>query len=184
MRFRNSTDDYGAIAQSLHWLTVVLVAITWMSGTFDDVLPKGAARAAGSFVHIAAGMTIVVVLAARLLWRLADAPPKPAPTMLGAWLERAARLAHYTLYGLLVAVPIVGIVLQFARGEALPLFGLGEIPSPWVRDRSFARSAKEVHEVLANALVVLAASHAAAALFHHWVLRDRTLLRMLPDGRR
>jgi cytochrome b561 len=184
MRFRNSAVGYGTIAQSLHWLTVVLVAITWMSGTFDDMLPKGAARAAGSFVHIAAGMAIVVVLAVRLLWRLTDPPPKPAPTMLGAWLESAARLAHYALYALLVAVPFAGIVLQFARGEALPLFGLGEIPSPWVRDRSYARTVKEVHETLANALVLLAAFHAAAALVHHWVLRDRTLVRMLPDDRR
>lgn len=183
MRFRNSADGYGAIAQSLHWLTVVLVAIAWMSGTFDDVLPKGPARAAGSFVHVNAGLAIMVALAARLLWRLADAPPKPTPTMLGAWLDRAARLAHYALYALLVAVPIVGIVLQFARGEVLPLFGLLEIPSPWVRDRSFTPSVKEVHEVLANALIVLAACHAAAALVHHWVLRDRTLSRMLPDGR-
>ena len=184
MRFRNSTDGYGAIAQSLHWLTVVLVALAWMSGTFDDVLPRGAARAAGSFVHVSTGSAIVVALAVRLLWRLADPPPKPATTVLGAWLDSAARLAHYALYALLVAVPIVGIVLQFARGETLPLFGLVEIPSPWIRDRSFARSAKEVHEVLANALIVLAVSHAAAALVHHWVLRDRTLSRMLPDGRR
>jgi cytochrome b561 len=75
-------------------------------------------------------------------------------------------------------------VLQFARGEPLPLFGLCEIPSPWTVDRAFARSVKEVHEVLANALVMLAALHAVAALIHHWVFRDRTLARMLPGGGR
>ena len=88
------------------------------------------------------------------------------------------------LYALLVAVPVSGIVLQFARGDSLPLFGLAEIVSPWTRDRAFARSVKEIHEVTANALVILAAFHAAAALVHHWVLRDRTLLRMLPHSRR
>lgn len=184
MRFRNSADDYGAIAQSLHWLTVVLVAIAWALGTFDDVLPKGAARAAGLFVHISAGLAILVALVARVLWRMVDQPPRPTPTVLGVWMDAAGRLAHYALYALLVAVPIAGIVLQFARGNALPLFGLAEIPSPWVADRTFARSVKEVHEVLANALIVLAAFHAAAALVHHWIFRDRTLVRMLPDGRR
>ena len=184
MRLRNSRDDYGAIAQSLHWLTVVLVAIAWTLGTFDDVLPKGAARAVGLFVHISAGVAILVALVARVLWRMVDRSPQPAPTMLGAWADTAGRLAHYALYALLVAVPIAGIVLQFARGDALPLFGLAKIPSPWVADRTFARSAKEVHEVLANALVVLAAFHAAAALVHHWVFRDRTLVRMLPNDRR
>ena len=184
MRFRNSADGYGATAQFLHWLTVVLVAVAWILGTFDDVLPKGAARAAGLFVHISAGVAILVALVARLLWRMVDRPPPPTPTMLGAWMDTAGRLAHYALYALLVAVPIAGIVLQFARGDALPLFGLAEIPSPWLADRRYARSVKEVHEVLANALVMLAAFHAAAALVHHWVFRDRTLVRMLPDVRR
>jgi cytochrome b561 len=184
MRLRNSASGYGAVAQSLHWLTVVLVAIAWALGSFDDVLPKGAARAAGLFVHISAGVAVLAAVAVRLLWRMIDAPPRPEPTALGTWLSTAAQLAHVALYALLVAVPVAGIVLQFARGNALPLFGLGEILSPWAADRAFARSVKEVHEVLANGLVALAALHAVAALVHHWVFRDRTLVRMLPDARR
>lgn len=183
MRLRNSADGYGAISQSLHWFTVVLVAIAWALGTFGDVLPKGPVRGAGLFVHIFAGLAILAALMARVLWRMVD-PPPPSESMLGVWVDRAGQLAHYALYALLVAVPIAGIVLQFARGDALPLFGLAEIPSPWVADRTYARSVKEVHEVLANALVIFAAFHAAAALVHHWVFRDRTLVRMLPGAGR
>jgi len=51
-----------------------------------------------------------------------------------------------------------------------------------VKDRAFARSVTEVHEILANALVILAGLHAVAALVHHWILRDRTLARMLPGS--
>lgn len=119
----------------------------------------------------------------RLLWRLADPPPPPEPTVLGKWLDRAGRLAHYALYALLIAAPVAGIVLQFARGEPLQLFELFEIASPWSANRTFARTVKEAHEVLSNGLVIFAAFHAAAALFHHWVLRDRTLLRMLPGSK-
>lgn len=180
MRLRNSPDGYGIIPQILHWLTVVLVLLAWALGTFDDALPKGAARAAGLSIHIFAGLTILSVLVVRLLWRLADPPPPPEPTLLGVWLDRAGRLAHYALYALLIAAPVAGIVLQFARGDALPLFGLSVIPSPWPADRAFARSVKEVHELLSNGLVILAGLHAAAALAHHWLLRDRTLVRMLP----
>jgi cytochrome b561 len=102
------------------------------------------------------------------------------------WLSRRTGalhgppLMHYVLYGLLIAAPVSGIILQFARGDSLPLFGLTEIASPWAPDRALARSVKEVHEVTANALVIIAAFHATAALLHHWVLRDRTLMRMLP----
>ena len=186
MQLFNSRKDYGAIPQALHWLTVFLVALAWALGIFDDALPKGGPRESGMFVHICAGIIILALLVARLTWRLADPAPPPEATefgdWMGRWLDPAARIAHYSLYLLLVAVPVVGVVLQFARGDALPLFGLAEIPSPWLKDRAFAHSVKEVHEVLAHALVILATMHAAAALIHHFIFRDRTLVRMLPHS--
>jgi cytochrome b561 len=180
MQWRNSAVGYGAVPQMMHWITVALVILAWFLGQFDDVFPKGAARAASLFVHISAGLAVIGILLLRLFWRLADPPPPVEHTILGAWLDRAGPLTHYLLYALLIAAPISGIVLQFARGDSLPLLGLAEIASPWAADRAFARSVKEFHEVTANALVILAAFHAAAALLHHWVLRDRTLVRMLP----
>lgn len=138
----------------------------------------------GMYVHILAGLTILVVLMIRLLWRAFDPPPPIEPSALGKWLDRAAHYAHYALYALLIAAVISGIVLQFARGNALPLFGLYEIPSPWLGDRAFSRNFKGVHEFFANGLFLLAGLHAAAALLHHWILGDRTLLRMLPGTKR
>jgi cytochrome b561 len=184
MQLRNTTDRYGTIPQLLHWLTVALVLLAWLLGEFHDALPRGAARASALFVHDSAGLAVLAALALRLLWRFVDVPPQPEPTVFGAWLDQLGRLAHYALYALLVAAPVVGIVLQFARGDALPVFGLFEVASPWAADRAFAGAVKEVHEVLANALVILAALHAAAALLHHFALHDRTLLRMLPGARR
>jgi cytochrome b561 len=161
----------------LHWLTVILVVVGWTLGTFGDALTKGPPRQTGLFIHVSAGLAILAVLAVRLLWRLNDPPPPLEPTSLGAWLERIARLAHYALYALLLAVPVIGIILQFTRGNALPLFGLTEIASPWPADRALSRSVKEVHELLAHALVILAGFHAAAALVHHWVFLERMLPR-------
>jgi cytochrome b561 len=180
MRWRNSAEGYGAVPQMMHWITVALVILAWFLGQFDDIFPKGAARALSLFVHISAGLVVIGILVLRLLWRLADPPPPTEHTVFGAWLDRAGRLTHYVLYALLVAVPISGIVLQFARGDSVPLFGLTEIASPWASDRAFGHTVKEAHELAANALVILAAFHAAAALVHHWLLRDRTLIRMLP----
>jgi len=80
------------------------------------------------------------------------------------------------------AVPIVGIVAQLKRGNALPIFGVWHLASAWPADRAAAHSVMEVHELLANAFLVFAALHAAAALIHHYVFHDRTLARMLPGG--
>jgi cytochrome b561 len=180
VRWRNSAEGFGAVPQMTHWITVALVILAWFLGQFDDIFPKGMARAAALFVHISAGLLVIGILMLRLLWRLVDPPPPIERTVLGAWVDRAAILTHYALYALLVAVPISGITLQFARGNPLPIFALTEIASPWAADRIFARSVKEIHEVAAYALIIVATFHAAAALFHHWILRDRTLARMLP----
>lgn len=186
MRLLNSPNRYGAIPQALHWLTVFLVILAWALGSFGDVLPKGSPRDAGLFVHISAGIAILPLLVTRVIWRFVDPAPLPEGSQFGSWigpwLDRAARIGHVSLYVLLVAVPVIGILLQFARGDALPLFGLAELPSPWLKDRAFARSMKEVHEVLAHMLLIVAIMHAAAALIHHWIFRDRTLVRMLPNS--
>ena len=112
-----------------------------------------------------------------------SSPPAAETTPLGGWIEVAGKWTDLALNVLLAAAPIIGIVLQFARGDALPVFGFTEIASPWIKDREFARSIKAIHEALAHALVILALLHASAALIHHWVWQDRTLKRMLPGTR-
>ena len=98
--------------------------------------------------------------------------------------EREAAIAplrrHLTGVELLAVVPIVGVMSLFGEGKPLPLFGLFEIPSPWPKDKAFTEQAEEIHEILANVLLSLAALHSVAALVHHWVFHDRTLSRMLP----
>jgi len=185
MQIFNSATRYGIIAQSLHWTAVALVLLAWTLGMLGDELPRGASRALGLYVHTTAGLLVIALTIMRLLWRLVDPSPPAERTYFGEWLFAdwiglGAKLAHFALYVLLVAVPIAGIVLQFARGDSLSIFGIVDFASPWPRDRAFAESVKEVHELLAHALLAVAGLHAAAALVHHWIFGDRTLVRMLP----
>ncbi len=173
---------YSPTAQLLHWGSVLLVGLAWVLGNFRDDLPKGSIHELGEFIHVSAGQLIVAFLVMRLVWRVITPPPPPEATPLGLWTDRGGRVMHYVLYALLAAVPIAGIVTLFAGGDGLPLFGFGEIPSPWLKDEAFEHNAEEIHETLANALIILAMLHASAALAHHFYFRDRTLKRMLPSG--
>lgn len=181
-------NDYGPVAKVLHWLTVLLVIIAWALGIFGEGLSERSMHESGLLTHISIGLVILVIAAVRISWRRANPPPKKAITEFGKWLiewtDPTSRLMHYILYGLLVAIPALGIALQFAQGHSLPLFGLVEIPSPWLADRTFVYGIKEMHEILANLLVILAAFHMTAALVHHIVFRDNTLRRMLPHLRK
>ena len=180
MQLANTPHAYGAIAKAFHWAVVVLVVVGWALGTFGEELPRGAGRDIAFFIHVSGGLLVLALFLPRIVWRAVDTPPPPEPMPLGRWAERLAAVAHYALYALVLAVPLAGIAAQLARGEALPVLGLFTIASPMTAVRATARLVKEVHEILANALLILALLHAAAALFHHWILRDRTLVRMLP----
>jgi len=181
MPVRNSRERYGAIPKAFHWLTVALVITGWLLGQFIDDLPE-VLQPAGLVAHIAIGTTVFLLLIMRLSWRFIDPPPSPEQTALGRAAEIGAQTVHYALYALLVTIPIFGMLVQFTRGNALPIFGLFEISSPWLKDRVLADSLVEIHELLANTLIVVASLHGAAALMHHFVLGDRTLRRMLPGA--
>jgi cytochrome b561 len=181
MQLANSKTGYGAVPQALHWLTAICVIVGWLLGQFHDVFPKGPPRGFALWMHITLGECVIIFLVARLIWRIADPPPPLLPTPFGRVLEIASRLSHYMLYALLVVVPFVGIIVQLKRGNALPMFGL-EVASPWPADRATARTILSAHYYLANALLIVAGIHAAAALIHHYVFRNPTLARMLPGS--
>jgi cytochrome b561 len=180
MQWMNSPARYGAASQALHWLTALCVVAGWLLGEFMDEFPRGTARTSALWAHITLGQLVIVLLLARLMWRLFNPLPPPEPTRFGRPLEIASRLGHYALYLLLFLVPVAGVMVQLKRGNPLPIFGLTTVASPLPADRATARSILEVHELLANTLLILAGGHAIAALVHHYALRDRTLTRMLP----
>lgn len=180
MQLANSKSRYGAVPQTLHWLTAVFVICGFPLGQFGDVFPKGSPRELGLLVHMTLGQGVVALLLVRLLWRKLNPPPPPETTPLGRLAETAAKASHFTLYGLLLIVPLLGAIVQLKRGNELPIFALWHVQSPWPVDRNLARSILSLHGTLADALLILAGVHACAALVHLWIWRDRTLSRMLP----
>jgi len=181
MQLANSKTRYGAGPQLIHWLTALFVIVGWSIGQFGEYL--GPFDRIGFFFHMTLGEGVIALLILRLLWRVANPPPPIEPTPFGIIVKAAAHVGHFALYVLLIVVPFLGIIVQLKRGHALPVFGLFELDSPWPADRALARSILAVHYYLANTLIVLAGLHACAALAHHYLWRDRTLVRMLPGAK-
>jgi cytochrome b561 len=179
MQLGNSTSRYGAIPQAVHWLTAVFVITGWSLGQFGDDLPRSMHPTA-LLVHMTLGQCVVALLVLRLLWRFVDPPPPPEVTPFGKLVEFAAKFSHIALYALLIAVPFLGIIVQLKRGHDLPIFGIYDVASPWPADRATARAILRLHAYLADALLIMAGIHAFAAIVHHHVWRDRTLVRMIP----
>lgn len=182
MQLTNSSTRYGAIAQAMHWLTAVFVAAGWLIGQLADFPSPRSPPDLWLLTHIALGQCVLVLLLCRLAWRLFNPAPPYEATPLGRLLQWVARLSHLALYALLLAVPVLGAIAELKRAGLLPVFGFWQVPSPWPIDRVTGRTVLSVHGTLADALVILAGVHAVAALIHHYVWRDRTLMRMLPGA--
>lgn len=180
MLWANNSERFGAISQLIHWASVLLVGLAWVLGLIGDDLPKGEIREFGETIHVSSGEIIGGLLIIRLIWLIISRPPKDIPLPIGTIGAYAGKFAHIALYGLLFGVVTTGIILQFAWGETLSVLGLYEITSPWVRDKVFAHTIEEIHELLAHSLIVLATIHAGAALIHHLIFKDNTMRRMLP----
>ena len=166
------------LAQFLHWGMFVLLIVQWIDGKVMDGLPKpGALRPFAFDMHETIGVLVLLLVFVRLSWKIAHpvaAGPGPA------WQQRAAAFTQWLLYAIMIALPVTGYLTFSAQGHPTTFFGL-DLPAALARDRATARSLKNVHELLSDALLIVVALHAAAALWHHFVARDDTLRRMLPQ---
>ena len=103
-----------------------------------------------------------------------DASPTAGSETKSKWAHYAVLSAHFFLYALLAGAVVAGAATQFAKGNPLSVFGSYEIASPCPKDKSFTHPLRELQEFIANCLIVLAILHAAAALIHHYILKDNT----------
>ncbi|MBB3772235.1 cytochrome b561 [Angulomicrobium tetraedrale] len=174
------THHYPLSLRALHWLTVVAILIVYGVTYTEPLFERGSlGRTLVWWTHISVGLLVLAFVVLRVVFRAVGPVPPPS-----AALSRPVHLAsvavHVLLYALLVVTPLVGIYLAFLRGNEVSFFSLFTIASPIPVDRTAARQVQEIHEWLANGLVLLALVHALAAFAHHFLLKDDVLRRMLP----
>ena len=165
---------------ALHWISALLVIALWTIGQTVDVFPNGPLRIDYRSVHIVLGVTLGALLLVRLGWRLTRRETLP-PIDHGLLLA-IARITHWLLYALLIAAVVLGIANVWVRGDVI--LNLFQVPPYDPGNRTLRQLVGGWHALAANAVLIVAGVHAAAALFHHYVLRDATLRRMLPWGLR
>ena len=172
---------YDNVSVALHWLTVLLVLSLFALGELWGYTHRPL-RHELVVLHMSLGILLGLAVAARIAWRLVPGH-RVAPAVSGP-AETLARIVHWLLYILLVLQSLFGWYVRWSEGEAMSFFGL-LIPSPLAPvSRDAHHQLQELHGWVGWAIVILALGHGAAALYHHFVLRDSVLVRMLPRGAR
>jgi cytochrome b561 len=175
--WRNTPDSYGRVSITLHWLIagVVLGLFAlglWMVGlNYYHAWYHRAPQ-----LHKGIGVLLLGVMLLRLAWRYGNPQPRLPGTPLQ---QRLAAVMHRVLYGVLFAVMISGYLVSTADGRPVDVFGLVHLPATLSGIERQEDIAGVFHKALAIFMIGLTALHALAALKHHLVDHDRTLLRML-----
>lgn len=185
-----SARRYSAVAILLHWASALAVLVLIGLGLTMTHAALAPLRQFQLYQwHKSVGVTVLALTVLRLLWRLTHRPP-PHPVGMPARERRAAAVAHHLLYLLLVGLPLTGWAVVSLSPFNIPTVLYGLVPWPHlplaahVPDPAAAEGLlKQVHALGAWFLAALLAVHVAAALRHHFLLRDDVLRRMLP-GRR
>lgn len=176
---RNSSESWGSIAILLHWLVALLVigmmVLGWVAVTEESRLTQY-----GLFKwHKSIGMLVLGLVLFRLLWRLLN--PTPAlPAHVKPWERWAARTTHLLLYGVMIAMPLSGWVMNGAADFPFKIFGVVPLPALVGPNEDLETVTKTIHLALFWLLAVALTLHIGAALKHHFIERDAVLLRMLP----
>lgn len=182
MDWKNTASRYGALSIGIHWLMLLLFIAVYACIELRELYPKGSdPREALKTWHAMLGMLMFVLIWLRLAARLSGPTPgiQPEPP---SWQQISAKLLHLALYALMIVMPLTGWLLLSASGKPIPFFGL-ELPALIGANKDLAKPIKEVHEFIGTAGYYLIGLHAAAALYHHYIQRDNTMIRMLPHHR-
>ena len=189
MQAKNDSVRYGTVAMAFHWTIAALIFVNVGLGLYfvnvlahDDPL-----RDEIAWLHVSIGISVLVLSAARLMWRLMN-PAPPLPAEYDAGKRRLALATHYALYGLMIFVPLAGWALVSLTDRPLVLFGFLPWPKigflaamPAAAKKGIAVVFGASHVISAFLLFLLAIGHFCAALFYHFMIRkDQVLQRMVP----
>lgn len=173
--------NYDNVAIGLHWLTALLVIIQFALAETWDWFSRDTRESMQS-VHVSLGVLLTAAILARIVWRWI--PGHQVSSIESGWIRLASKSVHYLLYLLLVAQAVLGFAIGWSGGHPIHFFGL-PIPGPLgALPRPTRHELRDLHSYVGWAIIILAFGHALAALYHHYMLKDRVLGRMLPLARR
>jgi cytochrome b561 len=180
MTLKNTENRYGSLSIKMHWFMFILMAAIFAFIECRVFFEKGTnMRDLFKMWHFMLGLTVLAMVIIRFYLRFIQVSPKITPP-LSSTQEFAAKCAHVLFYIFMIAMPISGWVMLSGLGKPIPFFGF-ELPALIATNKELGKSIEEVHEYVGMLGYYLIGFHALAALVHHYIQKDDTLTRILPE---
>lgn len=175
----NAPARYSHVAIALHWLIALGIFCVLPLGLYMHELQPSLAKIQLYAYHKWLGISILILVIARLLWRFTHRPPA-LPDSMSAKEQRIAHGMTHGMYLLMLLVPITGWLMSSAFGKPVVMFGVLPLPDLIGPNEQTGEFFKEVHEVCNYIFCTLFSLHILASLKHHFKDHDGILARMLP----
>jgi cytochrome b561 len=176
----SDSTHYTSTAKTLHWLISLMIFSLLILGFYMSDLPLSPDKLKFYSWHKWAGVTVFLLVIARLGWRITHTPPD-MPEQMPQLQKVAATVFHFALYALMFLIPLSGWLMSSAKGFQTVWFGVFPIPDLLPKDKVVGDALKEVHEALNLLLIGILFVHVLAALKHHFIDKDEVLKQMLPS---
>jgi cytochrome b561 len=170
--------QYGTTAKVLHWTIVALLVVQYMIGWLMPDLHRNMKPGAPMIFHISIGITILVLILLRFVWRLTH--PVAPESSLPPWQRLSSEAVHWALYVLVLATTFSGWLFASYRGWGVSFFYLFPMPMLASDNAAAGKAIDGLHQAAGWTLLALIGLHVAAALAHLFIYRDRIMQRMLP----
>jgi cytochrome b561 len=170
--------QYGTTAKVFHWLIVALLMVQYPIGWLMPDLHRNMKPGAPMTFHISFGITILLLIVLRLVWRLTH--PVAPESSLPPWQRLSSEAVHWLLYVLVLATTVTGWLFASFRGWSVSFFYLLPMPMLSSGNDAGGKVIDGLHQASEWALLVAIGIHVAAALAHLFIYRDRIMQRMLP----
>jgi cytochrome b561 len=181
MQIRDTSSTFGFTSILLHWISAILIAVLFISGEIMEDMSRGPDKADLADIHQSLGMLMLLVVLARLVWRISQGFPDPVDSD-QTLMNRFSRLWHWALLLLVLAIPLSGYLTADTGLRGLTFFNMVTPPDLLGADRDIHKFFEEVHETLSKLILPLVALHVLGALKHHIFDGDMTLKRMIGAG--
>lgn len=177
MTLKNTTEEYGTLARSLHWLIAIGIFVLIYLGLEQSGMERGPEKQAVRDLHGSIALVVFALMTIRLVWRFMNEAPAHPGDMPG-WQRASATLVHWGIYVAVFVQLISGPVTVATGGRAIAFFGLFSITLPIDENRDSHHLWEEVHEFTWKILALLLIVHILAALYNHFVAKNDVLRRM------
>ncbi|NVN86079.1 MAG: cytochrome b [Rhodopseudomonas sp.] len=169
--------QYGTTAKLFHWLIVALLTVQYAIGWLMPDLHRDMKPGAPMTLHVSLGLTILAVIALRLVWRLTH-PVAPDSSLVG--LQRLASEAmHWLLYLLVFVTTLTGWMFASFRGWSISYFGMWPLPMLSPANPAYNKAIDGWHQAAEWSLLIIIVLHVSMALVHRFIYRDGIMQRML-----